>query len=167
MDEVVSCLHYPPCPNKKVVNKSIDEIIDIFWKEFIQFTYRTGPYSYQSRCFGNDDALSGWSFLWHEMPSLPFTKVLGFKACQTSSKHLGIGSIEQSWRNVKTIKKGKWANFGGKSLEIRPIFHTSAKLEEAHLLLRNLDSSKYSDYDVFGNNDLKSVPFLNTKNCSS
>ena len=32
VDEVVSRLHYPPCPNKKVVNKSIDEIIDIFGK---------------------------------------------------------------------------------------------------------------------------------------
>ena len=59
IDEVVSCLHHPPCPNKKVASKSIDEIIDIFWKEFKHFTYRTGPYSYQSGCFENDDALSG------------------------------------------------------------------------------------------------------------
>ncbi len=32
VDEVVSQLHFPPCPNKKVVNKSINEIIDIFGK---------------------------------------------------------------------------------------------------------------------------------------
>ena len=32
IDEVVSQLHYPPCPNKKVASKSIDEIIDIFGK---------------------------------------------------------------------------------------------------------------------------------------
>ncbi len=59
IDEVVSRFHHPPCPNKKVASKSIDEIIDIFWKEFKHFTYRTGPYSYQSGCFENDDALSG------------------------------------------------------------------------------------------------------------
>ncbi len=33
VNEVVSQLHYPLCPNKKVTNKSIDEIIDIFWKK--------------------------------------------------------------------------------------------------------------------------------------
>ncbi len=32
MDEVVVKLHYPPCPNKKAVNKTVDEIIDIFGK---------------------------------------------------------------------------------------------------------------------------------------
>ncbi len=46
VDEVVSQLHYPPCPNKKVVKKTTDEIIDIFWREFKHFTYRTGPYSH-------------------------------------------------------------------------------------------------------------------------
>ncbi len=59
IDEVVSWLHHPPCPNKKVASKSINEIIDICWKEFKHFTYRTGPYSYQSGFFENDDALSG------------------------------------------------------------------------------------------------------------
>ncbi len=29
VDEVASCLHYQ-CPKKKVVNKSIDEVVDIF-----------------------------------------------------------------------------------------------------------------------------------------
>ncbi len=32
IDEVISHLHHPPCPNKKVTNKSINEIIDIFGK---------------------------------------------------------------------------------------------------------------------------------------
>ncbi len=32
VDEVVSQLHYPLCPNKKVMNKNIDEIIDTFGK---------------------------------------------------------------------------------------------------------------------------------------
>ncbi len=37
--------------------------------------------------------------------------------------------------------------------------YISAKLEEAQLL-RNTDSSKDSDYDVFGNDDLKKYLFI-------
>ncbi len=59
-------------------------------------------------------------------------KVLGFVACQTTSKHLGIGSVEWSWSDVMTIKNGKRANIGGECLEKRAILYTSAKLEEAH-----------------------------------
>ncbi len=154
MDEVVAKLHYPPCPNKKVVNKTVDEIIDIFWKEFKHFTNRTGPYSYRSSRFDNADALSGRSHLWHEMYSLPFTEVLGFVACRTTSKRLGIGSAERSWSDVKTIKNGKRANISGDSLEKRAILYTSAKLEEAQIM-QNSESSNDPDYDVFGEEDLK------------
>ncbi len=69
-------------------------------------------------------------------------------------KRCGIGSAEQSWGNVKTVKNGKRAIIGGESLEKRAVLYTSAKLEEAQLL-RNSDASKDSDYDMFGNNDLK------------
>ncbi len=127
-DEVVSQMHYPPCPNKKVVNKSIDEIIDIFWKEFKHFTYRTGPYSYRSSWFDNDDALSGRSYLWHEMHSLLFTEVLGFVACQTTSKRLGISSAERSWIDVKNIENGKRANIGGETLEKGAILYNLLSL---------------------------------------
>jgi len=87
------------------------------------------------------------------MHSLPFTEVLGFVACRTTSKRLGIGSAEQSWSDVKTIKNGKRANIGGGSLEKRAILYTTAKLEEAQLL-RN-SSAKDFDYDVFGDDNLK------------
>ncbi len=143
VNEVVSRLHYPPCPNKKVVNK---EIIDIFWKEFKHFTYITGPYSYQSSRFENDDALSGRSYVWHEMHSLLLTEVLGFVAYQTTSKHLGIGSAERSWSDVKTIKNGKWANIGGETLEKWAILYTSA---------RNSGWSNDPEYNAFCDDDLK------------
>ncbi len=88
------------------------------------------------------------------MHSLPFTEVLGFVACQTTSKYLGIGSAERSWSNVKTIKYGKRVNICDESLEKMAILYMSAKLEEAQLL-RNTDSSKDSNYDVFGDDDLR------------
>ncbi len=87
------------------------------------------------------------------MHSLPFTEVFGFVACQTTSKHLGIGSAEQSWSDFKTIKNGKRKNIHGESLEKRAILYTSTKLEEAQLL-RNLDLSNDSDYNMFGDNNL-------------
>ncbi len=62
------------------------------------------------------------------MHSLPFTEVLGFVACQTMSKHLGIGSAERSWSDVKIIKNEKRANIGDESLEKMAILNTSAKL---------------------------------------
>ncbi len=88
------------------------------------------------------------------MHSLPFTEVIGFVACQTTSKRLGIGSAERSWSDVKTIKNGKRANIGGETLEKRAILYTSAKLEEAQLL-RNSSLTNDPDYDVFGNDDLQ------------
>ncbi len=153
VDKVVSRLHYLPCPNKEVVNKSIVEIVDIFWKDFKHFTFRTGPYSYCSSCIENDDALSGWSYLWHEMHSLPFTEVLGFFSCQITSKHLGIGSAEWSWSDAKTIKTRKMAYIAGESLKKRAILYTSVELEESQLQ-RNLDSSNDPNYDEFGDDDM-------------
>ncbi len=93
------------------------------------------------------------------MHSLPFTEVLAFVTCQNMSKHLGIGSAEQSRRDVKTIKNWKRVNLGGESLEKWAILSTSTQLEVAQLL-RNSDSSKKTpNYDVFGDDDLKEVPF--------
>ncbi len=88
------------------------------------------------------------------MHSLPFTEVLGFVACQTTLKCLGIGSAERSWSAVKTIKNGKRTNIGRETLEKRAILYTSAKLEEAQLL-RDSGSSNDPDYNVFGNDDLQ------------
>ncbi len=88
------------------------------------------------------------------MHSLPFTEILGFVAYQTTSKHLGIGSAERSWSNVKTIKNGKRTNIGEETQEKRTILYTSAKLEEAQLI-RNSSMSNDPDYNVFGDNDLQ------------
>ncbi len=68
------------------------------------------------------------------MHSLPFTEVLRFVACQTTSKCLSIGSAERLWSNVKTIENGKRANIGGETLEKRAILYTSVKLEEAQIM---------------------------------
>ncbi len=41
-----------------MIHKATDEIVDIFWQEFKQYTYIAGPYSYQSGWFDNNDAVA-------------------------------------------------------------------------------------------------------------
>ncbi len=144
VDEVISWLHYPLCPNKKWWTKVLMKLLILFGKSSnISLTELDLTIIVQV-AFENDNALSCQSYLRHEMHPLPITVVLGFVKCQTTSKHLGIGSAELSWssvNNVKTIKNGKWANIGGESLEKRATLYKSAKLEEAQIL-RILDPSR-------------------------
>ncbi len=78
----------------------------------------------------NDDVLSRRSHIWHEMHLLPFTQVLGFVVCRTSSKWLGIGSAERSWSDVMK-KDRKHSNLLCKSLDEKTTLYPSAKIEEA------------------------------------
>ncbi len=68
------------------------------------------------------DAVNGNPFIWHQLYSLLYIKVLDFVACYTTSK-LGIGAAERSWSDVKQIKDGKWSNVDGTSLEKRAILY--------------------------------------------
>ncbi len=138
-----------------MANKSINEIIDIFGKSpSISLSELDLTVSVQAALKMIMPSLVGLTF---GMRCIP-TEVLGFVACQTTSKHLGMVSAEQSCSNVKTIKNGKRANIGSESLEKRAILYTSTKLEEAQLQ-RNLDSSNDPDYNLFVDDYLKLVPF--------
>ena len=53
------------------------------------------------------DIRDGNNHLWHQKYSHPCTKVLGFVACTVTSKVIGIGAVECSWGDVKTIKSVK------------------------------------------------------------
>ncbi len=128
VDDVDSWLHYPPCPNKKVVNKRIDIIIYFFGKSSnislreLDFTFlvkvalKMMMPSLVGRTFG--------------MRCTPFYSIRTWLCC--------MGSAERSWSNEKTIKNGKRANIGGEYQEKRVILYTSSKLEEAQLQ-RSLD----------------------------
>ena len=151
IERVVTKLHTPPNPNPKTSEEPLEIILDIFWKEFDDFQNKTGPYGYRPGRFLNPDALNGNSYVWHRLYSLPYTHVLGFVACQVTSKRLGIGSAERSWSDVKQLKDGKQSNLGGSSLEKRAILFTSAKLRESHI--RNQGKLEGSDY--FGDDDIR------------
>ncbi len=115
-----------------MINESIEDIVDIFWTEFKNFQTNRFPFDRPGR-FSTKDALASCSHIWHEVYSLPYTRVLGFVACRVTSKRLGIGAGERSWSDVKMIKDGKRSNLSGDSLEKRAILYTSAHLEEARI----------------------------------
>ena len=73
------------------------------------------------------------SHLWHEKYSLPYTNVLGFVACRTTSKNLGIGAAERSWGDVKEIKSGERSHLSTKSVEMQSIVYTAARVGDARI----------------------------------
>ena len=77
-----------------IEGKTMDQIVDLFWDEYLSFEKETPPF--KPMRFKTDDALKGISYKWHERKySLPFTSVLGFVACRVASKLLGIGACER------------------------------------------------------------------------
>ena len=72
--------------------------------------------------------MNGNSYLWHEKYSMFTTKVLGFVACQVTSKFCGIGAAERSRGGVKQIKTGKRSHLSGASTKKRSILFVSAKV---------------------------------------
>ncbi len=98
------------------------------------------------------NAVNGNSFVLHQHYSLPYTKVLGFVACHTTSKQLGIGVAERSWSDIKQIKDGKQSNLGGVSLEKRAILYSSARLNKARI---RANHGGNGENNVFGDDDIK------------
>jgi len=95
IERVVRHLHIVPCPNKdaKVIGKNIEEIVDLFWDEFKCFEKKTKPFDNVVRWIA-PNAVQGKSYLWHENYLLPYTSVMGFVACHTTSKTIEVGSCE-------------------------------------------------------------------------
>ena len=83
--------------------EEINVTLDLFWTEYTAFDNKVGSYDADEFIWKSKDISDGNSHLWHQKYSLPFTKVLGFFACRFTSKVLGIGASERSWRDIKTI----------------------------------------------------------------
>ena len=99
---------------------------------------------------------AGKSHLWHKKYSLPYTIVLGFVLCRSTSKNLNIGSIERSWGDAKEIKSGKRSNLSAKSVEMRVILYTSTRVGEARIKrvgTEKMDAPGGSG--MYCNNDMK------------
>ena len=113
-----------------MVDADIPAIIDTFWNEHKEFVNRTGVFSNVNR-WNVADVVDGKSYLWHEKYSLPYTEVLGYVACRTTSKILGIGAAERGWGDAKEMKDGKRSHMSAIKTEMQSIIYTTARLDEA------------------------------------
>jgi hypothetical protein len=140
--------------HEDIIGKSEDEIVVIFFKELKAFQKRLAPFD-RAWIFNSVDAIKGKSALWHEMHSLPFTQVLGYVACRTTSKTLGIGPCEQSWGDLKTIKSGKRSHISADSEEKRTILYGSAIQQAARLKRVELEKLEAGPNGMFCDDDLE------------
>ena len=155
--QVVERLHLPPFPNKSVdiQNMSPSDIVDKLWDEYKDFSLKLGCFSKPGK-WVTQDVILGKSHLWHEKYSEPYTLVLGMVGYLTTSKHLDIGSAENSWGDVKHVKSGKRVNLASESLETRDILYSSARIQEARIMqieTSKIDAPSYSQ--CFSNDDIK------------
>jgi hypothetical protein len=155
LEKVVIWLHGPPRPNTNpaVSSMSMPEIVDTFWNEFNAFKNCTHPYNVPSR-WVSANVTKGYSYLWHEKYSIPYTSVLGFVACQVTSKLCGIGPAERSWGGVKQVKGGKRSHLSGKLTEKRSILYVSSEISQARIKCERMENLDATGHDaMFGDDD--------------
>ena len=102
---------------------------NVFWTEYTEFENKNGSFDGDEFICKSKDIRDGKSHLWHQKYSLPCTKVLGFFACRVASKVLGIGAVERSWSDTKTIKSGEISAISSDLSEKQSIIYTSACIE--------------------------------------
>ena len=102
---------------------------DIFCTEYTDFDDNNGSFDGGEFIWKSKDIRDGKSHLWHQKYSLTCTKVLGFVACRVTSKVLGVGAVERSWGDLKTIKSGKRSAIRSDVSDKQSIVYTSACIE--------------------------------------
>ena len=111
----------------------IAEIINTFWKELKLFINEDGVYE-KRNMWNVKDAREGNSAEWHDVYSLGRTEVLGFVACRTTSKAVGMGAAERAWGTTKSIKDGQRKHLGaGKTEKLSVISSSTYKLRHAQI----------------------------------
>jgi len=87
---------------------------------------------------------------------LLYTSVLGFVACHTTSKTLGVVPCEQNWAAVRNIQTGKRVHLGGESVEKHAVLYASALINDAGVKRKEKESLETSAPNaLFCDEDLK------------
>ena len=89
------------------VNNVIKTLHDESSEKYTKFNHKNNPFDNNKLIWISKYICDENSHLCHHKYSLPYTKVLDVIACRVTSNIPGIGSIERSWVDVKTIKPGK------------------------------------------------------------
>ena len=80
--------------------------LEIFCTDYTDFDKKIGSFYADVFLQKSKDIKYGNSHLCYQKYLLPCAKVLGFFSCRVTSKVLGIGAVERSWGDIKTINLG-------------------------------------------------------------
>ncbi len=154
INELVVCLHTPPCSNKRVTTKVLMASLR-FSRKHLKILLTTLAHTtidlenLRMTTHWMEDPTSGMRYI----PS----QVLGFVSSRTTAKQLGNGSAEWSRSDVKMIQDGKQSNLGGKSLKMRAIFTHQQSLmmpvfwgliSRITMMLMYLETMIYSEFQI-------------------
>jgi hypothetical protein len=131
------------------VHADIAKIKDEFFTDLKKFKKKRDPYNNASR-WNVPDVVEGRSYLWHDKYSSEHCKVLGFGACRSTSKRIGIGSAERSWGDVKHLKSGKRSHLSGRTTEQQAILYSTARITDARIAHNDATGSG----EMFGDDDI-------------
>jgi hypothetical protein len=128
--------------------KLIERKVSSFWDEWSTFQLKMKPFQKQE-IWESQYAVPGKSHIWHKNYSLYETEALGFVACRTTSKPLGIGPAERSWGDVKYLKSGKRSNLATNRLEKQAVCYTHSCLERARIYRDGKDQCEERKRDAY------------------
>ena len=134
------------------VHANLALIKDTFFTDLKKFRSKKNPYDNPSR-WNVPDVVEGRSYLWHDKYSSHHCKVLGFVACRSTSKRIGIGSAERSWGDVKHLKSGKRSHLSAKAVEQQSILYSTARITDARIAQKAMESN--GNGDMFGDDDIR------------
>ena len=129
-------------------NEKRAQLVHLFWKEYSDFTTRTGVFAHPDMwIMAADDNVKAWE--WWNAYGRVRTKVLGPLACLIVSKNLGIGSAERHWKLVKATKSGQRAGLGEeKSKKCALVYGSSMQQRSRHRLEKLATAGKlWTDQD--------------------
>ena len=92
-------------------------LIENFWDEHDDSKEQIGPFD-KSHIWKVAEDPETLAYKWHQRKSLPYTEVLGKLACFVTSKILGIGSAERSWKHVKLNRQEQRSHLGAEATKM-------------------------------------------------
>ena len=87
-------------------NRTRSRLVHSFWKEFTEFSTRSGVFADPDMWFIAEDPTVESHEQWNTYGRIR-TTVIGKLACLVLPKNLGIGSAERHWKLVKAAKAGQ------------------------------------------------------------
>ena len=72
--------------------------------------------------------------MWHNVYTIPFTKVLGLVGCQATSKILCIRPSERIWKDYKHVQRSQRSRLQSDSSEKQAILYGAAKMHKNSIM---------------------------------